>query len=85
MTDLKREKMEQDEDLVPVETILHGFEDVPILARLEFVKNLVVGNGGDNLSRPSNPSMVLSAEILREVIDVLKTYPKAAGLRAPKP
>lgn len=77
-----------DDDAEPVpmlplrEQVVEAFWDLPIQFRLEFVKNLLLNNGGEKDSRPNNPNLVVAAEVVKEVIEVLKAHPKAAALRS---
>ncbi len=66
---------------VSVRDILWAFENVPIMARLEFAKNLVCGNNGDKHSIPVNPALVVAAELMESVIEALRKNPKAANLK----
>jgi hypothetical protein len=60
-----------------------AIDDLPILARLEFAKNIVTQNGEDKNHAEREPALVLAVDVLNGVIDVLKTSP-AAKLRVPK-
>lgn len=64
------------------EQVVEAFWDLPIQFRLEFVKNLLLNNGGEKGSHPNNPNLVVAAEVIKEVIEVLKAHPEAAALRS---
>jgi hypothetical protein len=64
--------------------IVFAFDDLPIQARLEFVRNLLLNHGGERRSAPCDPVLVVAAEVLRGVVRVLKDHPKVAQLRGPK-
>ena len=66
-------------------TLITALDDLPILARLEFAKNLVFDRGGDKDNLPQDPILVIATDVLTSVIDVLKKHPAAANLRAPEP
>jgi len=65
--------------------VVDAMNDLTILARLEFAKNIVFGNGGNKGGYPQNPALILAHDVLSDVIDVLKKHPKAGGLRTPEP
>jgi len=60
-----------------------SFHDLPILARVQFVQNLLLFNGGDKDSSPHDPAMILATEVLTGVIAVLESRPRVAKLREP--
>jgi hypothetical protein len=60
-----------------------SFHDLPILARVQFVKNLLLFNRGDKESNPQDPAMILATEVLTGVIEVLESRPRVAKLRGP--
>jgi len=62
-----------------------ALNDLPILARLEFVKNVIFGSGGNKDGLPQNPVLILAHDVLSDIIEVLKKHPTAAGLRTPEP
>ena len=68
---------------VAIREILWGLEDVPIMARLEFAKALVCGNGGEKLSSPSTPALVVAVELIESALVALRRNPKAANLKTP--
>jgi hypothetical protein len=65
-------------------TLTAALDDLPILSQLEFARNLVFSRGGDKNSNP-DPALVIAADVLADVIEVLKRNPKAANLRSPEP
>ncbi len=65
---------------------------LPVLARLEFVRNLIFSRYGStqhipigDQSLPQDPIMEGTVDILDGIIDVLKRHPRAAKLRKPEP
>ena len=68
-----------------LETSVEAFDNLPILTRLEFVRNLLVINGGEFGSIPQDPVMVMAGEIVKGVIEVLAARPRTAKLRSPEP
>jgi len=69
----------------PRQTIIDAFDGLPILCRLEFVKNVLLNSGGEKGSNPMDPTLVVVAEILAGVVEVLEAHPTAAQLRSPEP
>ena len=67
-----------------VKSVTLALDDLPILARLEFARNLVFGRGGDRNSDP-DPLLVIATDVLNDVIEVLKNNAAAANLRRPVP
>jgi hypothetical protein len=67
-----------------VHEVTSALNDLPILARLEFAKNLLMGNGGDRHSLPQLPGLVIAHEVVTDVIRVLEKHTAAAQLRTPK-
>ena len=66
-------------------TVRKSLDDLPILARLEFVANLVFDNGGLKDDAGRIPGLVIAHEVITDVINVLAKHPSAAQLRTPKP
>lgn len=68
-----------------IKEIASACEDLPILARLEFAKNLICNKIGE-LGDPSfDPCLGTAEELLSGVIKVLRTVPRVAELRLPQP
>jgi hypothetical protein len=65
--------------------VVSAMNDLPILSRLEFAKNMVLENGGNRHNVGHDPVLVLVNDILADVIQVIKRHPVAAQLRAPEP
>ena len=63
--------------------IVHALNDLPILARLEFVKNIIFDRGGSRDVAPRDEMLVIATEVLRDVINVLRDHPTAAQLHKP--
>jgi len=57
---------------------------LPVLARLKFVKSIILMRGGDRDDAQHDAALVTAGDILEGVIDVLKKHPKAARLRTPE-
>ena len=55
--------------------------DLPVLARLRFVANLILGNGGamENIGRV--PELVVAHRVIADVINVLENHPDAVQLK----
>jgi hypothetical protein len=84
MTD-SNERDDGQTDVVEAQAVIDAFTDMPILSRLEFVKNLLVGHGGERRNVESDPALVIATEILKETIDVVKDWPKMTKWPAPEP
>lgn len=65
--------------------ITKAMDDLPILARLKFVTNLLCDKGGekDALMRPVDPTLVTAVEVLRGVVNVIETHPRFGSLSSP--
>lgn len=74
---------EPQDDLTTATT--RAMANMPVLARLEFVKYLIFNRGGDKHSAPHHPVMVTAHEVLDGVIKEIKTSPETACLRTPEP
>jgi hypothetical protein len=55
--------------------------DLPILARLEFVRNIVFSRGGTRGNSFEDEGMIIASDVLRDVIKVLQQDKRAAELR----
>jgi hypothetical protein len=66
-------------------SIASAFDDLPVVARLRFVKNLIFDHGGDKISVPKDSKLVLSVEILTSVIDDLEKGPVGSRLPVRRP
>ncbi len=64
-----------------VTEISEAFDDLPILSRLEFAKNVMFSRDGDKTAVPVDPVSMIVTEVLSGVIDILKKHPAAAKLR----
>lgn len=62
-------------------SVVGAMDDLPILERLQFAKNLIFDKGGDGASVPQDPTLVVATEVITGVIQVLKAHPRAAKLR----
>lgn len=63
------------------EAVVLALEDQPLLVRLEFVRSMMAASGGDKISTPSDPNLVVATEVLSSAIEILGTYPKVAMAR----
>jgi hypothetical protein len=70
---------------VPVREVARAIDDLPILARLEMARNLLVVNGGSKDALELKPALVLVHDIICDVIRVLDKRPRVAKLRTPNP
>jgi hypothetical protein len=66
-----------------IEELIQSFDDLPILARLEFVSNLICKKLGDSDDPSRDKALAVADGVLNEVIRVLKTVPNIADLRGP--
>jgi hypothetical protein len=73
------------DDRDPTLATVAAMEDLPILARLEFVQSLLLSRGGSRDALPRDMVLVTAEEVLDGVIRVLKKHPRAAKLRWPEP
>ena len=70
---------------VPVWQVARAIDDLPILARLEMARNLLLANGGSKDALELKPALVLVHDIICDVIKVLDKRPRVAKLRTPNP
>ncbi len=70
---------------VIIEEITCAFEDLTVLARLEFAKNLICKRNGEPGDASFDPFLATAEELLSGVIKVLRTVPKVGALRLPEP
>jgi len=76
-------KCEQEKEFKLITSTVIAMNDLTILARLEFVKNIIFDKGGDKNGLPNDNELILANDVLDDVIEVLKKYPRAARLRNP--
>jgi hypothetical protein len=62
-----------------IEATISAMDSLPVVARLEFVKNLIFDRGGSKDSAPQDPGLVIASEVLRGVIGVLRKHPQSDG------
>lgn len=67
------------------EAVVRAMNDLPILARLEFVKNIIFDRGGSRGQDPQEEALIIAADVLGGIIKVLRANPAAAQLRSPEP
>jgi hypothetical protein len=72
-------------DQSSINVLSWSFTDLPIINRLEYVKNIIFSKGGDHASLPADPALVVAARVLDGVIEILQETPAAAELRKPNP
>lgn len=65
--------------------VTRAMNNLPIISRLEFAKNLIADHGGERDLLPQDAVLVAAAEILGEVIEVLRQHPRLARLRGNNP
>ena len=65
--------------------VTFALNDLPILARLEFARNLLQSNGGDKDSLPQKAELVIALDVIGDVIKVLEKRPPAGTLRTTNP
>ena len=68
-----------------VTATISALNDLPLLSRLEFAKNLILERGGNRHSWPQDAVLVVANDVLADVIQILKRHPLAAQLRTPEP
>jgi hypothetical protein len=61
--------------------VVVALNNLPILTRLEFAKNLLDAKGGHKDAIDPNHQLIVVSDVLSEVIRVLEKHPSAAGLR----
>jgi hypothetical protein len=84
-SDQEEEQTEQDQQKELIAATIHALNDLPIISRLEFAKNLVFDKGGDRHNVPQDPVLIVINSVLEDVIRVLEKHPQAAQLRSPAP
>jgi hypothetical protein len=57
------------------QSVVRALDDLPVLERLKFVKNLIFDHGGAKESVPQDPVLVVATEVLSEVIVELEKGP----------
>ena len=83
MPNHKIKVIENIDDLVA--DLVEAFDDLTIVMRLRFATNFLCDRGGEKDNRGSDPALVTVVEILRGVIEVLESYPKAGAISEPAP
>jgi hypothetical protein len=68
-----------------IDATVSALNDLPILARLEFAKNMVFHVGGDKNGLPQDLVLIAVHDVLDDIAEVLKKHPAAAQLRSPEP
>jgi hypothetical protein len=79
------EDLIRDASLEITAQVIRALDDLPILARLQFARNLIHANGGDKHSLPQHSELVIVLGVIDDVIDVLEKRPPAAKLRTTAP
>jgi hypothetical protein len=72
-------------ELTASEAVVAAMNTLPILARLEFVKNIIFDRGGSRDSDPQEEMLIIATEVLEGVIDILKKNQTVAQLETPRP
>jgi hypothetical protein len=65
--------------------VVRAMNDLPILARLEFVKNIIFDRGGSRGQDTQEEVLIIAADVLGGVIEDLKANHTVAQLRSPQP
>ena len=81
----QEEQTEEQQQNGLVATTISALNDLPIISRLEFAKNMIFDRGGDRHSIPQDPVLIVVNDVLADVIKVLDKHPQAAQLRTPAP
>jgi hypothetical protein len=70
----------------PSKAIVKAMDDLPILARLQFVKNIIFDRAA-NLDIPEQCEevLIIAHNVLNGVVEVLEANPTSAQLRSPEP
>jgi hypothetical protein len=68
-----------------VAEIIHGFDHLPVLVRLQFVADVLCEKAGDSRDPESDPTLRLLVEVLDNSMRVLKTVPGIEKLSWAKP
>jgi hypothetical protein len=64
---------------------INAMNDLPVIARLEFVRNIIFDRGGDKHSIPQDSALITAKEVLDGVIKALRNNPTLSRLNAPEP
>lgn len=64
---------------------ISAINNLPVLERLEFAKNIIFDNGGDKHSIPQDAALITANEVLDGVIKELRSKPTPPRLKAPEP
>lgn len=76
---------ELEDHVVTARSVVEAFEDVPIVYRLQFVKMIVLGRGGEMASVPNDPALIVAAQMLDRIIDMMERHPAMAKFGRPEP
>jgi hypothetical protein len=71
----------QKNNIKPLKEVISALDDLPIIARLEFARNLVCNRAGDEDDLSMDPALMVAGEVISDVIRVLRTAPRVAQLR----
>lgn len=55
--------------------VVNAMNGLPLLARLEFVKNIIFDRGGSRDSAPQDEALIVANDVLRDVIELVKKLP----------
>lgn len=64
--------------------LVDAFDDLPVLARLEYASNLVCTRAGDPGDNKFDPALWVAGNLLNGTIKVLRAVPNAANIRTPE-
>ena len=66
--------------------VSRAMDDLPILARVEFVKNIIFDRGGSRDSYPHDETLVIATDVLDGVVEILRKNRVVAQFRGdPEP
>lgn len=71
------------EDERSIQSLALAFDDLPILARLEFISNLLCDRAGERGKPTRDKALAVADQVMDEVIRVLRTVPMVDDLRGP--
>jgi hypothetical protein len=76
-------KTNANEEEKAIQILALAFDDLPILARLEFISNVICTRAGESGNRSRDKALAVADQVLDEVIRVLRTVPNLDELRGP--
>jgi hypothetical protein len=55
-----------------LKSVVRTVDDLPLFARLEFVKNIIFDHGGSRGSLPEDPMLIIATDVIEDVVKTLK-------------